>query len=127
MGEADQDSPDHDQVSHDDVQPSYVLDDSEVVEEWYRNAKEMLRLAKIGMCDAKLACSRRWGRKQYENAPPPTSLTGEVKDEDDAKYGDGVDKGCKDSKFESPQSPAHVVDKDEEVFLSIGYHGTSNV
>ena len=44
-----------------------MLYDNELVEEQYRNAKEFLRLANIGMHDTKLAYSRRRARKQYEN------------------------------------------------------------
>ena len=48
-----------DQVSPNDVQPSYMSDDSETVEEQrYKNVKEMLQVAKIGICDAKLTCSQ---------------------------------------------------------------------
>ena len=75
MGEANQDS-------HDDVQPSYMSDNSEAIEERYKNAKELLRLAKIGMRDAKLACSRKRARKQSNNIPPLTTSIGEDKDED---------------------------------------------
>ena len=104
-----------------------MLDDSESVEERYRNAKELLQVENIGMYDAKLAYSHIRARKQFENAPPPPTSTSEDKDEDCEKYGDGVDEGCRDSHFKSPQSPAPAIDKDEEVFLSIGYHDTPNV
>ena len=51
MGEADQ-------VSPNDVQPSYMSDDSETgKEQRYKNVKEMLQVAKIDMCDAKLTRS----------------------------------------------------------------------
>ena len=52
IGKADHHSTDHDQVSHDDVQSSYMSDDNESVKEWlYRNVKELLRVVKIRMCD----------------------------------------------------------------------------
>ena len=58
QGEADHVSPDHDHVSLDNVQPSYILDDSDAVKERrYRNAQEMLRVAMNAMCDIEFAFS----------------------------------------------------------------------
>ena len=46
------------------VQPSYMSNDNEAVEERrYKIVKELLHVTKIGMCDAKLTHSCRQARK----------------------------------------------------------------
>ena len=61
------------------------------------------------------------------SAPPPATSIGEEKDDDGEKYDDGVKEGCRDSHFESLQSPAPVAYIGNEVCLSIEYHATPKV
>ena len=100
-----------DHVSPDHVQPSYMSNDSDAIEERrYRNAQEMLQVAINAMHDVDLTRSHRQARKQSDKKPPPPASTSGEKDSE------CVDEGCRDAHFESLKShaPASYISREKD-------------